>query len=203
VAESFIGNLKTPTRAAYEHSLKKFAAWLGVEGAKGAAVALCAMKSGEANLTLLSYTNSLPATLSPSAVNQQMQGIRSMVKLARMVGFITWEIQIPSRRVEPFRDTRGPREEAVANMFEILGTADTPKARHDESILRLLFDLGLSRESIVSLDLQHWSDKSRTLQVMLKGHSQRMPKRLHSVTADALKRWIEVWWTQDGPRSFG
>jgi len=69
LAESFIGNLKPTTRMAYEHSLKKFAEWLGVEGAKGVAVALCAMKSGEANLTLLRYTNSLPATLSPSAVN--------------------------------------------------------------------------------------------------------------------------------------
>jgi len=199
LAESFIGNLKPTTRVAYEHSLKKFAEWLGVEGAKGVAVALCAMKSGEANLTLLRYTNSLPATLSPSAVNQRMQGIRSMVKLARMVGFITWEIQIPSRRVEPFRDTRGPGEEAVAKMFATLGKSDSPKARRDQAILRLLFDLGLRRESIVSLDLQHWSDESRTLQVMLKGHSQRMPKRLPPVTADAIKRWIQVRGTQQGP----
>jgi len=33
---------------------------------------------------------------------------------------------------------------------------------------------------------------------MLKGHSQRMPKRLPPVTADALKRWIEIRGTQDG-----
>ena len=141
LAESFIGNLKPSTRVAYEQSLKKFAEWLGVEGAKGVAVALCAMKSGEANLTLLRYTNSLPATLSPSAVNQRMQGIRSMVKLARMVGFITWEIQIPRRRGEHFRDTRGPGEEAVAKLFATLGKSDFPKARRDQAILRLLFDL--------------------------------------------------------------
>jgi integrase/recombinase XerC len=121
-----------------------------------------------------------------------------MVKLVRMVGFITWEIQIPCRRVEPFRDTRGPGEEAVAKMFETLGKSDSPKARRDQAILRLLFDLGLRRESIVSLDLQHWSDESRTLQVMLEGHSLRMPKRLPPVTADALKGWIEVRGTQDG-----
>lgn len=101
-----------------------------------------------------------------------------MVKLVRMVGFITWEIQVPSRRVEPFRDTRGPGEGAITKMFETLGKSDSTKARRDQAILRLLFDLGLRRESIVSLDLQHWSDESRTLQVMLKGHSQRMPKRL-------------------------
>ena len=101
-----------------------------------------------------------------------------MVKLARLVGFITWEIQISSRRVEPFRNTRWPGEEAVAKTFETLGKSDSTKARRDQAILRLLFDLGLRRESIVSLDLQRWSDEGRTLQVMLKGHSQRMPKRL-------------------------
>jgi integrase/recombinase XerC len=105
-----------------------------------------------------------------------------MVKLARMVGFITWEIQIPSRRVEPFRDTRGPGELAVAKRFETLGKSGSPKARRDQAILRLLFDLGLRRESIVFLDLQHWSGESKTPQVMLKGHSQRMPKGLPPMT---------------------
>lgn len=60
----------------------------------------------------------------------------------------------PQRRVKPFRDTRGPGEEAVAKMFETLGKSDSPKARRDQAILRLLFDLGLRRESIVSLHLQ-------------------------------------------------
>jgi len=108
-------------------------------------------------------------------------------------------IQIPSRRDEPFRDTRGPGEESVAKMIATLGKTDSPKARRDQAILRLLFDLGLRRESIVSLDLQHWSDETTTLQVMLKAHSQRMPKRLPPVTSDALKKWIEVRGTQDGP----
>jgi len=35
-------------------------------------------------------------------------------------------------------------------MFETLGKSDSPKARRDQAILRLLFDLGLRRESIVS-----------------------------------------------------
>ena len=84
-------------------------------------------------------------------------------------------------------------------MFVTLAKSDSTKSRRDQAILRLLFDLGLRRESIVSLDLQHWSDESRTLQVILKGHSQRMPKRLPPVTADALKRWIDVRGVQDGP----
>jgi integrase len=54
-------------------------------------------------------------------------------------------------------------------MFETLGKSDSPKARRDQAILRLLFDLGLRRESIVSLDLQHWSDESRTLQSHAQG----------------------------------
>ena len=68
-------SLKPTTRVAYEHSQKKFAEWLGVEGTKGIAIALCVMKSSKANL-------------SPSAANPRMQGFRSMVKLARTVGFI-------------------------------------------------------------------------------------------------------------------
>jgi len=44
-----------------------------------------------------------------------------------------------------------------------------------------------------------WSEESRSLRVMLKGHSQHMPKRLPPVTGDALKRWIEIRGTQDGP----
>ncbi len=94
-----------------------------------------------------------------------------------MIGFITWEIQIPSRRVEPFRDTRGPAEQAVEKVFETLGKSDSPKVRRDQAILRLLFDLGLRRESIVPLDIQHWSEESRTLQVTLYGHSRRIPER--------------------------
>jgi len=39
-----------------------------------------------------------------------------MVKLARMVGFITWEILIPCRRVEHF-GIRGDRERRLSVKF--------------------------------------------------------------------------------------
>jgi site-specific recombinase XerC len=110
-----------------------------------------------------------------------------MVKLARMVGFITWEIQIPSRRVEPFRDTRGPGELAVAKRFETLGKSGSPKARRDQAILRLLFDLGLRRESIVFLDLQHWSGESKDAPGHAQGTFATYAQGTPSDDSDALK----------------
>jgi integrase/recombinase XerC len=66
--------------------------------------------------------------------------LRSLCKLARVLGFSTWSLEVEAPRVETLRDTRGPGKEGFRRLLAQLEVRSDRKGLRDRAILHLLFD---------------------------------------------------------------
>ena len=128
--------------------------------------------------------------LAPATIRRRLSALRSIVAFARTIGEIDWSLDVKSPRVIPYRDTSGPGAEgwlamlAKAKASAELGTA---KGRRDLALVYLMHDLLLRRGSAVSLDWPaHVDLEGRAVEVLGKGHTQRIRKTLPRRTRDAL-----------------
>jgi integrase/recombinase XerC len=94
-------------------------------------------------------------------------------------------------KAEGYRDTRGPGTDGVRRLLDQAGAHRCAvHTARDVALVRLMFDLGLRRESIVSLDLEHLDLESGRISVLLKGHTQRTSRTLPQQTRDAIQAWL-------------
>src|SRR5258707_4528133 len=108
--EAFLSGRSPRTLRAYARDLADFARWSGVAPAAEAARLLLAAGQGGANGTALSYRAALLARgLSAATVNRRLAALRSLVKVARLLGLAGWTLDVDGVPSEQLRDTRGPR----------------------------------------------------------------------------------------------
>ena len=97
------------------------------------------------------------------------------------------------------RDTRGPGTVGVRRLLSHAGAHRSPAhAARDQALVRLMFDLGLRRGSVVSLDLEHLDLAAGRIWVKLKGCAQRAWRSLPEPTRGA-PAWLEHRGDQPGP----
>src|SRR5205807_250629 len=106
------------------------------------------------------------------------------------MGLLDYDLaDVTSPRVEVLRDTAGPGSPAVRAMLGLLAAGDTPKARRDAAVVRLLHDAALRCGEVVSLDLEHF-DAAGAVMVLGKGERQRRRIGLPEPTRAALLSWL-------------
>lgn len=160
--------------------------------------------AGAANALVLSYrTHMVGARVAPRTINRRMSAIRSMLKVARMIGLVAWSIEVEGTSVVAIRDTLGPGKEVVHAMMAALvhgvKSGDRDSIRN-LAILCLLYDLGLRREEVASLDIEHWEPKRRRLWVIGKKRAEREPMDdVPVATARVINEWIELRGPEPGP----
>src|SRR5215510_4620130 len=87
----FFASFKGSTLRSYRQALADFAAWIGEESPESAVARLLRLAPGQANGTALDYRNAMAARgLSVATIALRLAALRSVVKLARMLGLITW-----------------------------------------------------------------------------------------------------------------
>lgn len=186
------------TVRAYRRDLVDFATFVGVERLGQAAELLLAGGAGRANYLVLGYrAGLLERGLAPATINRKLSALRSLVKVARMIGTVTFAIDVEDVRSAPYRDTRGPGVQGYRAMLEALQGRQDAKGARDRAILRLLFDLGLRCAEVVSLDREHLEGGS--LSVMGKGRRERIALTLPAPTLTALAEWLELRGEDPGP----
>ena len=190
--EAYLGAVKAATRRAYARRLDDFARWLGVADRRAAALFLLDGGAAHANLAVVRYDAHLrEAGASASVRNQAIAAIRSLVRLANLTGVVAWRIEARGPRAEAYRDTRGPGVSGVAAMLaEVRG--ETPLARRNRAILRLLFDVALRRGEVVGLDLAHLDLPGARLSILGKLRHGREWVTLPVETQAALEAWIQA-----------
>jgi len=201
VVRAFLDGRNLRTQRAYTQDLAAFASFLGAADAQDTAARLLAAGSGGANRLALAYRAALSEQGQQGAtINRRLAALRSLVKLARMLGVISWALEVPSVRVEPYRDTRGPGKEAFRRVLAACdGDEDRRKSARDRAVLRLLYDLGLRRGEVVALDFADFEPERAALQVLGKGRSGKVPLALARPTLDALNSWLGERGTAAGP----
>jgi integrase/recombinase XerC len=138
--------------------------------------------------------------LAPATIARRVAALRSVVKLARTLGRITWAIDIPSPRAEAYRDTRGPGLAGwKAMLAAVKKQTATPKGKRDLALLRLIHDLGLRRGEVVALDRADLDLEAGTVAVIGKGKTEKVNLTLNPQTVMALTDWIAARGDWAGP----
>jgi integrase/recombinase XerC len=178
---------------AYQRDLESFARFLAVETPAEAARILFGLSLGEANGLVLRFRQQLQASgLSAASVNRRLAAVRSLSKLARMLGVVPWVIEVPDVPSEKFRDTRGPGADGFHQMLASLnGKTDVVSVRN-RAILRMLYDLGLRRFELTGLRIGHLDIRGRRAWVLGKGREKREPVTVPPVTFGVLCDWLRV-----------
>lgn len=188
----FQGELKSKrTKQAYAEDLRLWAEWQGVDVVTAVAN-LLRSSAGQANGALVAYRNSLSERkLSASTQNRRLAAIRRVVRLARMLGHVTWAIELGSLKVEAQRDTRGPGVPAVRRMLRAASLQRPEKAARDIALLRLMFDLALRRSEVLALTVGDLDLERSALWAKRKGKDQKVLLSLPEATRKALAAWLE------------
>lgn len=193
LVEAFLSGRNARTLEAYGRDLEDFRVFVGSVTADEAAGELLGRGHGEANALALSYKSHLvERKLAAATVNRRLAALRSLVKLARTLGFVPWALEVESVKAETYRDTRGPGRGSVRRMLERLDERLDAKGRRDRALLRLLFDLALRRGEVVSLDVEHVDLEGGTVAVLGKGRTGRVKVTLPDATKAALSAWVAV-----------
>ncbi len=197
--DSFFSGKSERTIEAYKRDLDDFRHFLEVENVTDAAHVFLS-EQGKANVIALSYTKRLiEKRLQSTTINRRLAALRSMSQMAKMLGMIPWTLQVKNRKIEAYRDTKGP---GIGNFKKILGLTagrGDKKGTRDTAILRLLFDLGLRRGELTALDLSDLDLERKTIQVMGKGKTQKTELTLPVPTVAALAEWLKMRGQDPGP----
>jgi integrase/recombinase XerC len=188
----FLSGRSPKTLAAYRSDLKHFCIFIGASTIEDAVRMLLGSGQGEGHaLVLRCRTALIERGLSPATINRRLAALRSLVKLARLLGFVPWTLDIPGVEASPYRDTRGPGKEGFRCLLAAI-TGDDAKAHRDRAIVRLLFDLALRREEVVRLDLEDLDLRGGRVAVLGKKRTQKEWLSLPEPTRSALASWIAV-----------
>src|SRR3954451_7519386 len=118
LVRAFLAGRSRQTLRAYSRDLEDFARWCGAGSPGEAARLLLACDQGRANEVALAYRQQLQARgLAPATVNRRLAALRSLIKLARTLGMVTWTLEVGTLRGEALKDTRGPGREGFRRLL--------------------------------------------------------------------------------------
>lgn len=198
LVDAFFRARKPNTLAAYRRDIADFARFLKVADGQAAAEVLLSSKPGRANELALGFRDSLvERDLKPATVNRRLAAVRSLVKLARVLGMVTWSIEIEGLENEPYRDTLGPGQAAVAAMLR--QTGDGATGIRNRFLVRALHDMGLRRGELCELDRLHYDRDGGRLHIFGKGRRYREWVTMPAETLAALEAWLDVRGDEPGP----
>jgi len=200
LVEAFFAGRNRRTLEAYRRDLEDFRSFVGARTVDEAAERLFSRGHGEANALALSYRAELVERgLAPATINRRLAALRSLVKLARTLGFVPWALEVSGVKSEAYRDTRGPGPSGFRRLLVVLAERTDAKAARDVALVRLLYDLALRRGEVVSLDVEDVDLEAGTVDVLGKGRTERVRLTLPEPTKAALRGWLAVRGTEPGP----
>lgn len=191
---------KSPhTMRSYQHDLDTFARFLssalGVVpplAIEPALTRLFAQDSASAHEIVLAFRASLlAANLAAASINRALATLRSVSKLARMLGLVQggWYLEVPGVKAERRRDTRGPAVEDIRRMLTATA-GDTETETRDAAIVVTLFGLGLRVSELCGLTLEETDLARGTTWITGKGRRERELVPLPEVVVAALRRYL-------------
>lgn len=186
------------TQRAYRGDLARFATWAGAATPAAGLTGFLALDPGEAHRVAITYRAAMAEHLAPATIARRLAALRSVVRLARQVGAITWSLDVAAPKVTPYRDTRGPGIAAVVSMLTALDGA-TPAGARDRALIRMMVTTGLRRGEVVALDLADLDADRGAVMVTGKGQTSAAPITLPAGVLATLTVWIEHRGTDAGP----
>jgi integrase/recombinase XerC len=195
---TFLESKSNATRSAYKVDLNCFVEFIVTLNVSNIEQ-LMKLAPNETNYAVLKYRDHLTKTHSPATVNRRLGAVRSLFKLARLLGHSHCRIEISNIKLESYRDTRGPGLPGFKRMMTKATNQSPVKAARDYAILRLLFDLALRASELTELDMSHIDLEQKRISIKGKGRAQRQFLSLPQTSIDALTKWINFRGNAEGP----
>lgn len=215
--KAFLADKAENTASSYRIDFEAFAEFLGVDSVGSALRQLMEQNAHAGNALVLAYRTHLrksaPRTggrkrYSPATINRRLSALRAILKLGRIMGLATWQIEIEGERPEDVRDTRGPGEEGYAAIVAALERriADSSAERGESvavrnlAIVRLLHDAGLRRAEPLSADYPEDLDlPGGRLRVKRKKRREKSWAPISEACVRDIEAWMQCRGTKRGP----
>jgi integrase/recombinase XerC len=131
----------------------------------------------------------LNAGMSAATVNRHIAAMRSVSKLARMLGLITWFLEAPGVKAERRRDTRGPTIADVRRMLA-LTAGDSEVETRNYAIVVTFVCVGLRVSELCGLNLEDLDLARGTVWIKGKGRREKELIPLPRLVTDAIGRYL-------------
>lgn len=183
--------MPTPsTRRGYAADLECLAVFLGLPDGSAAIDHLLLAGPAQANLVALRFLAAREAAGDkPGTRRRRLAAIRSALGVARLIGMISWHIEVSGPKASAYRDTRGPGLDGVKALLGAI-RGQSPKATRDRALVRLMFDTGLRRGEVVGLDVEHLDLARSRVSILGKARDEREFVTLPDPTKRAIGAWL-------------
>ena len=191
---------KEVTRACYAADLADFAAFVGVDPER-AAGALLTVGAGRAHQVALAYLLHLQErNLASATVTRRLAGLRSLVRAARVVGLVTWTLELPTPRTAPYRDTRGPGRAGFMRLVAEAEKLLEPLRSRNLALLWLMYGRALRRSEVCGITYPEDLDLAGS-RVKILGKHRADPEwvTIPPGSIRAITAWLTVRGNEPGP----
>jgi integrase/recombinase XerC len=197
---SFLSGKNALTLKAYSRDLAHFTKFVGVPELVDAAKLLLVKNQGQANALVLSYKNQIiDEGKAPATINRKLAALKSLVKMARVVGLCSFTLEVSGVEAETLRDTRGPGKEGVDKLLKMVELGTDKKSKRDLAMLHLLYGMALRRGEVCSLNIEHVEKAEGALWILGKSRKQRQRVTMPDKAKEALLGWLEARGSEPGP----
>jgi integrase/recombinase XerC len=194
------------TIRAYERDLEAFAQFfslaMAIKPSMPVGVALdkfFKQSAPSAHEVALAFRNFLAsANLATSTINRHLATLRSITRLARMLGAATWSLEVAGLRGERRRATAGPSLDVLRAMLAVTA-GDSERETRNAAILMTFFCLGLRVSELCGLTMEDTDLTSGTTWIRGKGRREREMVPVPAELADAIRRYLTYRGTTAGP----
>jgi integrase/recombinase XerC len=210
--EAWLSGRNARTLRAYSFDAQDFARFIQAPNPAAGTDALMAGGPAMANRLALAYQADMleRRKLASSTIARCLAAPRSLVKLARQLGRVTWSIDEELPKVQRRHDTNGPchrgwqkirAKAAVPTKYDREGKV----AKRNTALTRLMHDLALGRREAVAMDLADvdlsaGENGCGEIRIIGKGRTENETMTIGSEPARrALAEWIAAFCNVPGP----
>jgi integrase/recombinase XerC len=194
------------TIRSYRHDLEDFALYLsralGISPPMDVTTTLTQLfkqSSPSAHEIVLGFRHYLgSAHLSAASINRHLATLRSVSKLGRMLGMMTWYLEVPGVKGERRRDVRGPAVDDVRRMLAAT-SRDTEAETRDRAIVLTFYCLGLRVSELCGLTLQETDLARGSTWIKGKGRTEKELVPLPAPVVEGIRAYLKYRGIVPGP----
>lgn len=196
----FLKGRRKTTLDAYKGDLEDFRIFSGAPSIDEAMKALLSLDHGDANFVALSYRNHLfERSLSSATINRRLAALRSIVRLANLIGLVYFKLEVSNEKMSLTKDVRGPDKAGIRAIFDFLESRRDNKGIRDLAIVTLFYSNGLRSFELINADMIDLDLEQNRLKILGKGRNEKEWVSIPEVTKSRLEAWIRIRGNSDGP----
>lgn len=192
--ERLFSDLNPNTLRAYQYSWDLLAEYLKLPSRVEAAAYVSKLSGGEANALAMEWVSDLKKNEEnkSATVAARLAAMKAITKRLRIVGLITWAIEVKAPKVTTYKDTSGPGTDAVHRVVENLRQRTDLKAIRDLAIIHSLYTTGLRRGELAGLALKDLELQKNQVWITGKGRDDQEAVTVPPKAKEAIEAWLKV-----------